>query len=176
LSVSKCMRSGLRTFFRWAPVMMWMVVIFSASSDTQSWQHSSRIVGPLVHWLMPHLTEHQFESVVLFVRKCAHMTEYAILALLIYSALTVFPRLEARKKVWWCVVLVILYAASDEFHQSFVPTREASVIDVLVDTSGAAGALFVLRLVGCWTKRKKSRHPQVKCSDHTARGSRDADF
>src|SRR3954471_5066495 len=118
------MKSGLRTFFRWAPVVAWMVVIFSASSDTQSWQHSSRIVGPLVHWLLPDLPERQVESVVFFVRKCAHMTEYAILALLIHWAFAMSPSSEGRRTAWWCLAIVILYAASDELHQRFVPTRE----------------------------------------------------
>jgi VanZ family protein len=50
------------------------------------------------------------------------------------------------------VLLVILYAASDEFHQSFVPSREASVLDVLIDTAGSVLALLFLWVIGRWRR------------------------
>ena len=125
---------------------MW--VIFSASSDQMSMQHSSRIVGPLVHWLFPHLSDEAVHGIVMFVRKCAHVAEYAVLALLLWRALR--KPAEHGKAPWrWSkaglvLALVALYAASDEIHQAFVPSRQASVWDVLLDTSGAALALLCL--------------------------------
>jgi VanZ family protein len=60
---------------------------------------------------------------------------------------------QARLRLGWrCLAIVALYAASDEFHQRFVPTREASVVDVFIDTSGAALALIFIWIVGRWRK------------------------
>lgn len=113
-----------------------------------SFQHSSRIIGPFLHWLFPHIPPATIHDVVVAVRKAAHVTEYAVLALLFLRGLR--ARQEPRSQSWsWpqagrAVLLVLLYAATDEFHQAFVPSREASVIDVLIDTSG--GLLGVLLL------------------------------
>ncbi|MEI2722051.1 MAG: VanZ family protein [Verrucomicrobiota bacterium] len=76
-----------RTFAKyWLPVLGWMVVIYSASGDRKSAQHSSRLIEPLVRWFFPHLTNETVWLIVLLVRKCAHLTEYAILALLLWWA------------------------------------------------------------------------------------------
>ena len=48
--------------------------------------------------------------------------------------------------IWLTLIVVVLYAASDEFHQLFVPSREASVRDVLIDSAGAILALILIRL------------------------------
>ena len=47
----------------------------------------------------------------------------------------------------WALGVIFLYAASDEFHQSFVPGRTALCSDVLIDTAGGATAVFLLWLV-----------------------------
>src|SRR5262249_10209679 len=133
----------------WLPVGLWMGVIYCASSDTMSFQHSSRIIGPLLRWLFPGLSDQAVRSGVMAIRKCAHLTEYAILALLLWRALRKPVRRDPRgwtwPHVWQALLLVVLYAASDEFHQLFVPSRQASVLDVAIDTSGA-----VLGLVFLW--------------------------
>ncbi len=136
----------------WLPVLVWMWVIFSASGDQMSMQHSSRILGPLMRWLFPHLSDEAVHTVVVFVRKCAHVTEYAVLALLLWRGLRK-PAEQGRVPWRWSkaglvLALVALYAASDEIHQAFVPSRQASVWDVLIDTSGGALALLCLWGVG----------------------------
>ena len=141
----------------WLPVLAWMTVIFSASSDHASFEHSSRIIGPLLHWVFPHITEPTVDSVVFVVRKLAHLTEYAVLALLVWRLLA--NRGPHSVPAWsWSdfrltVLIVFLYAASDEFHQRFVPSREASVWDVLLDTAGGLLALILVWLLGRWRRR-----------------------
>jgi VanZ family protein len=149
----------LRSFANyWLPVLLWMGIIFSASGDSASFQHSSRIIGPLMRWLFPHLSDDAVHAIVVSVRKCAHLAEYAVLALLLWRALR---KESARDTTPWrwskaglVLALVALYAASDEIHQAFVPSREASVRDVLLDTAGAAFGLLCLwgvgRLRKCW--------------------------
>jgi VanZ family protein len=134
-----------------------MVVIFSASGDTHSFQHSSRIIAPLVNFFFPNISPEALDRCVLVARKCAHLSEYAILALLFWRA--------ARKPVWgdkrpwsWelgvgAILFVALYASTDEFHQRFVPSREASPVDVMIDTTGAMAGIGMLWVQGRLRRR-----------------------
>ncbi|HWX18632.1 MAG TPA: VanZ family protein [Candidatus Binatia bacterium] len=141
----------------WLLVLVWMAVIFSASSDSMSFSHSSRIIGPIVHWLFPQASDATIHTVVVFIRKCAHLTEYAILALLVWHALRQMHKTDSRSWRWvqasQVALLVLLYAATDEFHQLFVPSRQASVMDVLLDTAGGVFALLFLWAIGRWRRR-----------------------
>jgi VanZ family protein len=149
---------SLRSFVKyWLPVLVWMWIIFSASSDSASFQHSSRIIEPLMRWLFPHLSDKAVHALVLSVRKCAHLAEYAVLALLLWRALrresATSNHLWSWSKAGLILALVVLYAASDEIHQAFVPSRQASVWDVLLDTTGAAFGLLCLWGIGRLRKR-----------------------
>ena len=68
----------------------------------------------------------------LLVSKLAHVSEYAILAWLFQWAL---DNRRAWRLAW---LLAVLYAVTDEFHQSFVPGRTSTVADVMIDALGAA--------------------------------------
>src|SRR6266568_5497847 len=82
-----CAVLKLRLFIKyWLPVVVWFCLIFGASADRGSVQHSSRLIGPLVRWLFPHLPPETVNSVVYLVRKCAHVCEYAVLAWLFWRA------------------------------------------------------------------------------------------
>jgi VanZ family protein len=70
------------------------------------------------------------------LRKLAHMTEYAILALLLLRATGSFA---------WAFVLAVAYAATDEVHQVFVPGRHGSPLDVAIDAVGVTVALVAAR-------------------------------
>ena len=122
-----------------------------------SFSHSSRIVAPILHWLFPNLAETAVHGVVFAVRKAAHVTEYTILGMLAWRALRK-PMLVDLELWHWpqagiALLMVALYASSDEFHQSFVPSRQASVWDVLLDTTGGALGLLFLWILGRWRKR-----------------------
>lgn len=148
----------LRGFAKyWLPVLAWMVLIYSASGDRKSAQHSSRLIEPLVRWLFPHLAHDTVWLLVLVVRKCAHLTEYAILALLLWWAWRASSSQQGARAWSWRLarntwLVVVLYAASDELHQWFVPDRQASGWDVLIDASGAAAGLVGLWALGRWRK------------------------
>ena len=141
---------------KWMPVLVWMVVIFSASTDAMSFQHTSRFIEPVIRWIFPNASGEAVHTTVVIVRKCAHAGEYGILALLAWRAL----RRKGAGPGWnwaqagWAIFLAFLFAASDEFHQLFVPSREASVRDVLIDTSGA---LLAVLLIWFFVQRRKER-------------------
>lgn len=80
------------------------------------------------------------------VRKAAHMTEYAILAVSVFFALTFWTNTE-KMLYFFTVVISCVYAASDEFHQLFVPGRSGMPSDVLVDSLGVLAAVIVIAAV-----------------------------
>ena len=135
----------------WLPPALWMVLIFSASADTRSYQHSSALFEPLLHWLFPSLSPAHIEQIHHLFRKAGHLTEYALLALLLWRALHQPQKKNLRPWRWdeagLALALVFLYAASDEFHQIFVPSRTAQISDVFIDTAGGAIGLLALWLV-----------------------------
>jgi VanZ family protein len=147
----------LRTFCKyWLPVLAWMALIFTASGDSHSYEHSSRILEPLLRWLFPYLSETYVQEIHHLFRKCAHLAEYFVFALLLWRALRKPVKNVSRPWNWreagLVLLLVALYAASDEFHQRFVPTRTAQVSDVFIDAAGGAAGLLALWLVGRWRK------------------------
>ena len=166
ISISSCrageipLSSGVpklkKILFYWLPPAAWMILIFSASGDTQSYRHSSSLFVPLLHWLFPTMSTEQIEAVHHLFRKCGHLTEYALLALLLWRAIhhtrrpPVAPERSGGGWRWdeagLALAIVFLYAASDELHQAFVPTRTALVSDVFIDTAGGAAGLLALWL------------------------------
>jgi VanZ family protein len=105
-----------RALTLWLPVALWAALIFALSSVPSL---SSGLGG----W-----------DYVL--RKCAHMTEYAVLAFLLARAI-------GREAP--AFVAGVLYAVSDELHQSFVRGRHASPVDVAIDSVGLLIGLALWR-------------------------------
>ena len=129
----------------WLPALIWLGVIFLASTDLMSAEHTSRFLGPFLRWLKPDVTADAIAKVQLFLRKVAHLTEYAILAALLWRAVYRGTNLKTRMSTVFVTasVVSILIAASDEFHQSFVSSRTASAGDVLIDMIGAIIGLML---------------------------------
>ena len=131
-----------------------MTLIFAGSTDVLSPAHTSRFLGPFLRFFYPHLSDAAFWKIQFFIRKCGHFSEYAVLAILVWRAVRPMDR---RGWLWadarFAVMICMAYASSDEFHQSFAPTRVASVIDVMIDTSGAMAGILLLWLLGRWRKK-----------------------
>ncbi len=142
-----------------------MALIFCASGDSMSFSHTSRVIGPLMRWLFPSLSDEAVHNIVVFVRKCGHLSEYAVMALLLWRAFRKPQRGVKRPWSWSvagkAVLGVLIYAASDEFHQLFVPSRQGSVWDVMLDTTGGVVgvlALWVLgKCLGWWEGQKSTK-------------------
>ena len=113
---------------RWLAVAGWMALIFFLSSQPQ----------------LPSAPDPWAD---LLFKKGAHFTVYAVLAVLFRRALP-----EGR---WiWALawMFAVLYAASDEWHQSFVPGRHPQLTDVLIDACGAATGLLIL-----WRRQRRAQ-------------------
>jgi VanZ family protein len=131
-----------------------MALNFAGSTDAFSSGHTSRLIGPFLLWLWPGLPDAAVESAVFWIRKTAHVTEYAVLAALWWRALRRPVRLDPRPWSWplagQALIGSALWAAADEIHQAFTVTRGASVRDVALDTAGAALGLLLLWRVQAW--------------------------
>jgi VanZ family protein len=143
----------LRNFlFYWLPPLLWMVLIFSASADRDSYRHSSTLFEPLLHWLFPSLSQAHVELIHHAFRKAGHLTEFAILAAFFWRAIRQPGKNHFSAWNWaeagLALAIVFLYAGSDELHQVFVATRTAQVSDVMIDTAGGAIGLLLLWLGG----------------------------
>jgi len=151
------MRISRQTLLDWLPPLLWMAVIFSASNDAGSAQHSSRLFEPLMHWLFPWMTQTRVDEIHYLLRKCGHLSEFAVLAMLMWRAIRHATPNPPHGWRWsqaaLALLFVTLYAASDEFHQTFVPGRTGQVSDVFIDASGAAIGLGLLWLAGKLRKR-----------------------
>ena len=125
---------------RYLPLVVWLVFISYASSDSFNASNTSRIIGPLVLWLFPNTSPETMATIHFITRKIAHFTEYAILGFLAARAFRPYQR-------WFVisVALVVVYALIDEYHQSFVPSRTASVFDSMIDMAGGITALILVR-------------------------------
>jgi len=139
----------------WLPLLIWLCVIFVGSTDVLSAEHTSRFIVPILLWLKPGMRPQTILSILIIMRKCAHVTEYAILALLLWRALRSAPALRTKMSIVFGAVLLacVVFAVSDEFHQSFVKSRTPTVRDVLLD---GAGALFGL-LIGVGFAKRDSK-------------------
>lgn len=143
-------------------VFAWMCVVFafSAQPDTESSQVSEHVSYELVSGVNEIFqlgqSQMQMESTAMKiefpVRKAAHMTEYAILSLLLLLMFTAYGVGQKKanplfKRCLCAFLTTVLYAATDEFHQLFVPGRAGRVTDVLIDSTGAFIALLIVGLI-----------------------------
>lgn len=156
------------------PAVCLMIVIFLFSSQPaeESSAESSRIVGMVLHfWETIRGIKFSAQEFALWaekihtpVRKLAHMTEYAVLSLSIFipsmaqhtEGLYILVDSEKKKRMWkkaaWAklvlvsMAVVLVYAATDEFHQLFVEGRSGKLTDVLIDGCGAILGIFAFLL------------------------------
>ena len=149
-------RSGLWSsrVSRYGPLVAWAVLIFIGSSNLLSAEHTS-IVLPIIKWLFPSASPQFLSTTHFLIRKAGHLTEYAILASLAARAFRNSGKQFLRRNWFWLsLLLAIGYSLSDEFHQSFVPSRTSSIYDCMIDT---VGALIGLVIVWWRTRRIKKK-------------------
>ena len=132
----------LRKVIKFTLVICCMLIIFMFSSDSgiASSKKSDSVIINLVEVISNKKVNNKdrdkyIEKYVFSVRKCAHFTIYLILGILVISLLSEY-RILNFKTVLYTLLIVFLYACSDEFHQLFVSGRSSEIGDVLIDSSG----------------------------------------
>ena len=155
----------MRRFLKyWLPLLIWLGVIFVGSTDLLSAQHTSRFIAPFLRWLDPGISWAAINTIHTVIRKLGHVSEYAILAVLLWRALYSGTALRTKTPILFGAVLLAcaVFAVGDEFHQSFVQSRTSSGRDVLLDGAGAfLGALIAL----AFSQRVKQTNARSKLVD-----------
>jgi VanZ family protein len=159
------------------PAFLVMYLIYSFSADNGvtstdlSYRVSEEIVETVDKVLNLDLTKEEInyykQRINYPVRKAAHMTEYAILAISIAFPLYVYG-VRGIGLMILTGTLCVSYAMLDEYHQSFVAGRMASLKDVAIDTIGVICGVIFVRLVG-WTGRMTIFRPRKKVKKYRKR-------
>lgn len=131
----------MKKFKYFIPAFLIMIFIFYFSHQTG--HESSGLSSYIVLWIQNHLSITLPE---LIIRKIAHMSEYAILAVAFFYGFYK-NQFSINKTYIYSLLCSSLYACSDEFHQLFIAGRACSLIDVFIDTIGAIIILFILKKI-----------------------------
>lgn len=130
----------------WLLPVAWMGLIMLLSTDLASAQRTGRFLIPLLQWALPWSSPVQVEALHVLARKAGHFIEYAVLGGLWFRVLA--RHRSPGAATWLVLAIVIGWATLDEIHQLFVSSRGASVVDVALDTAGAAVAVALVQ--GGW--------------------------
>jgi VanZ family protein len=158
-------------YLSWMPAVLIMVAIFLFSSKpADSSNESSMVIVNQIIDIYQKITNVRYQAdeteqikQVLnhMVRKSAHFCEYAFLAASVAFHLLVWKR-QGLPLFLLPVLTVFLYAATDEFHQTFISGRAGLFRDVLIDTAGGVtGSIIFTLIVIFMMKRRKSRKAAV---------------
>ena len=140
----------------WIPAIAWMILIFSLSAQPAADSNGlsrglTKIIIGIIGRILPLDVQtssvNSFISQLnYFVRKFAHFSAYMILAVLV-SAAFVKNGFKAHKVLIFAFAVCVLYAASDEIHQLFVPGRGSQLKDVIIDSAGSLVGIAISRII-----------------------------
>ena len=134
-----------RVVLVWAVTAAWAGIMSVLSTRAYSSSVTGSLLAQLLFLLHIHLTPQTFATIHFLIRKLAHCTEFAVFGLLLYQSFE--PRHPERwntRGAFGALLVAGLFSLTDEYHQSFVPGRTASLVDCGIDTSGAFLALVLL--------------------------------
>lgn len=133
-----------RKYGDWILVIAWMILIFMFSNQAgEVSKENNKFVIYILNFLGINLNSIFGAFSDFIVRKAAHFTEYFVLYVLLYRAMNT-KRDAGIKSFIWAIIILFLYACTDEFHQAFVPGRGPAFRDVLVDTCGGLTAFLIM--------------------------------
>lgn len=130
-------------------LVIWLVIIFIFSSQNGS--ESTKTSGIFYNIINIFVKDVSIKpTVVLVIRKIAHFTEYCILAILLLNVIKDYSNIN-YKTLLLAFILCLLYAASDEWHQTFIDGRSGQLIDVIIDSCGSLFGIIIYKL----TRKRK---------------------
>jgi VanZ family protein len=134
-----------RVLWAWFWVTVCVMAILAMSGDAFSGMHTGRFLRPLLRWLVPDITNRQIVELHFAIRKAAHLTEYAVLAMLSLRALRLTIDVSLLRIVGLSLAIVLAVAGVDELRQANLAARTGSLGDVVVNlVGGSIGVLLVI--------------------------------
>ena len=140
----------MKRLVTWIPALIWTALVLGFSSSDFSAENTGSLLAPLLIWLFPSLTPDQIGAIHVLLRKMAHVTEYGVLAMLWFRALTRGAGFRVPTGCLLALAISVAAAMVDESHQATIPSRTGSAADVLLDSIGAAAALIPASLGWRW--------------------------
>jgi VanZ family protein len=137
-------RTPRNVTFAWLAVAACIALIWGLSADLFAASETSRFLKPFLLWLFPDLDPATLRRAHFLVRKSAHVTEYAVLALLAFRAWWLSFETTLVRIAALSLALVFAVAAIDEARQSLSAARTGTPWDVALDLAGGAAALVLL--------------------------------
>ena len=144
----------------WIPTLLWLCVLALFSTDTFSAEHTGSVLWKILHAVFGTRFDEQFEEIHFFIRKSTHFCSYGFLGALAFfswrATLPARPRWTLR---WSLLALLVGVTAGalDEFHQTFLPSRTASVRDVFIDLMGAVFFQLAIALWFSWRGKQTAQ-------------------
>ena len=127
-------------------ILCWMYVVFGFSNADG--EESAGLSAKIARLFVKNEMYVKFAEGI--IRKLAHLTEYAIGGILIYSFVLTY-KLRSKLQFIFSWLFVIAYAITDEVHQLFIPGRTGRIVDVYIDALGAligiCGVLFIMKIL-----------------------------
>src|ERR1700691_3586746 len=157
--------SRLRPILDWVPAALSVLMIALESTATMSSENTSQWLYPLWVRLFGPLPPAHWAEVHHLIRKTGHFVGYGLVSMaFFYSWRQQLRRMAVKHWTLWrrasvlAVLCTLLIAILDEYHQSFLPSRTSSPIDVCIDLSGAIAAqLLLLLIIQLFTRRLSFR-------------------
>ena len=138
----------MRMLLAWLVAFVWAGFIWGFGGDSFSMSSTSRLLEPLLDWLLADWSAVERQRALVAVRKLAHVAEYALFALLVGRAIALAFASRMRFVTGLALAAVALLAVADELRQALSAMRTGSTFDVALDLLGgvaALGALFLIR-------------------------------
>jgi VanZ family protein len=120
----------------WLPTILWLIALFVLSTSLFSAANTSKIIVPILRFVLPGASEAAIALLHTFIRKAAHFTNYGILFWMLIRG-------PMAGRPYTALMLCVGYALVDEGHQILVPGRTPSLYDVALDSSGALFGRFL---------------------------------
>jgi VanZ family protein len=139
-------------------LIMIVIFVFSSQDATQSGELSNGTLVWVEKIFLGGQAAKTTEIGIFLVRKTAHLSIYLCLG--VSSALTVREFRPKGHPYLWAWLIAAAYAATDEFHQYFVPGRSCEFRDVCID---ALGALVGVVIVWFVQRQKAKKYEKYKC-------------
>ena len=128
---------------------LYLIFRFSAQDAEQSGNLSLKVTNFIVNMFSKvknmdlALRMHYIERLHPIIRKLAHFSIYCLVGFSVMGFWCTFD-IKNKYKLLWSILIGVLYAAGDEFHQSFVPGRGPSIRDVCIDSAGVLTGIFIM--------------------------------